>query len=59
VAGGAAERGGQLRIGDVLLEIDGRDVHGLEGELVAGAMLGRAGSTVVLCVDRDGSRMVL
>lgn len=57
-AGGPAERAG-VRVGDSLLEIDGRDVTGLAPSGAAAALRGRVGSKVGLLLRRGAERRTL
>jgi carboxyl-terminal processing protease len=57
-AGGPAERGG-VRVGDGLLEIDGRATAGLDATDAAAALRGEVGSTVTLLVAREDARRTL
>lgn len=48
-----AEKAG-LEPGDKILAIDGEDMTGLDGELVRQKVLGPAGTTIVVTIQRDG-----
>jgi carboxyl-terminal processing protease len=48
-----AEKAG-LQSGDQVIKIDGEDMTGLDGSLVIRKVLGPAGSTVVLTIQREG-----
>ena len=52
--GSPAERA-DLHTGDKIIAIDGKDMTGLDGELVRQKVLGPAGTTVVLTIAREGS----
>ena len=51
--GSPAEEAG-LQPGDEVIEIDGEDMTGLDGSLVIRKVLGPAGSSVVLTIQREG-----
>jgi carboxyl-terminal processing protease len=51
--GSPAEAAGLLP-GDAILRIDGEDMTGLDGNVVISHILGPAGSTVVLTIQREG-----
>ena len=51
--GSPAEEAG-LQPGDEVIKIDGEDMTGLDGSLVIRKVLGPAGSTVVLTIQREG-----
>jgi carboxyl-terminal processing protease len=51
--GSPAEEAGLLP-GDQVIEIDGEDMTGIDGSLVIRKVLGPAGSTVVLTIQREG-----
>jgi carboxyl-terminal processing protease len=51
--GSPAEKAG-LESGDQVIKIDGEDMTGLDGSLVIRKVLGPAGSTVVLTIQREG-----
>ena len=51
--GSPAEEAG-LQPGDEVIEIDGEDMSGLDGSLVIRKVLGPAGSSVVLTIQREG-----
>ncbi len=51
--GSPAEEAGLLP-GDVVIKIDGEDMTGLDGSLVIRKVLGPAGSSVVLTIQREG-----
>lgn len=51
--GSPAEKAG-LRSGDKVIAIDGRDMTGMDGEVVRKQILGPAGTTVTLRVQREG-----
>jgi carboxyl-terminal processing protease len=51
---GPAERAG-VRAGDVLLEVDGAAMEGLDPPGIAARVRGRAGTTVVIVVERPSS----
>ncbi len=53
-----AQRGG-LRAGDVLITVDGRDLHGLTSEQTSNLIRGKAGTSVLLGVNRMGERLEL
>lgn len=53
MSGSPAEKAGLLP-GDQVIKIDGEDMTGLDGTLVIRKVLGPAGSTVVLTVQREG-----
>ncbi|MBR5802815.1 MAG: S41 family peptidase [Bacteroidaceae bacterium] len=53
----AAEAG--LKVGDVILEIDGKDVGGMTTDKVSEMLRGEAGTTFVLKVDRPGEETPL
>ena len=59
-AGGPAERAG-LRLGDLVLTVDGRSARGLVGAELAGFLGENDGSVVTMSVDRPGSagRLIL
>ena len=48
-----AEKAG-LQPGDKIMAIDGEDMTGLDGELVRQKVLGPAGTTITLTIQRDG-----
>jgi len=52
--GSPAEQAG-LQPGDEVIKIDGEDMTGLDGSLVIRKVLGPAGSTVVLTIQREGA----
>ena len=52
--GSPAEEAG-LQPGDEVIKIDGEDMTGLDGSLVIRKVLGPAGSTVVLTIQREGA----
>ncbi len=56
VQGGAAERSGALAVGDVIAEVDGKNVLGLKGPDITQSILGPEGSTVVFKVLRGATR---
>jgi carboxyl-terminal processing protease len=43
-----------LRAGDVILKIDGHDIHGFNTDQSSNLIRGKAGTTVVLSIDRRG-----
>ncbi|MGH2581867.1 MAG: S41 family peptidase [Anaerolineales bacterium] len=51
--GSPAEAAG-LQPGDVVLAVDGRDMTGVDGDVVISYILGPRGSTVVLTIQREG-----
>lgn len=51
--GSPAEEAGLLP-GDAVIKIDGEDMTGLDGSLVIRKVLGPAGSTVILTIQREG-----
>jgi carboxyl-terminal processing protease len=51
--GSPAEKAG-LKPGDIILEVDGEDMTGIDGELVRQRMLGPAGTVVTLTIRREG-----
>lgn len=53
-----AQKGG-LKPRDVLVSADGRDLHGLTSDQASNLIRGRAGTTVVLGVERAGERLSL
>ena len=54
VPGGAAATDGRIQTGDLLLEVDGRSLHGLTQEAAA-ALMGQTGSVVTLKVVHQGA----
>lgn len=48
----AAEAG--LKVGDIILEIDGKDVKGMKTDEVSNMLRGEAGTTFILKVERPG-----
>lgn len=52
--GSPAEKAG-LKNGDQVIAIDGEDMKGIDGELVRQRVIGPAGSTVVLTIQRPGT----
>jgi carboxyl-terminal processing protease len=51
--GSPAEAAG-IKSGDMVLAVDGQDMTGVDGDLVISHILGPAGSTVVLTIQREG-----
>jgi carboxyl-terminal processing protease len=51
--GSPAEAAG-LKAGDVVIAVDGQDMTGIDGNVVISHILGPAGSTVVLTIQREG-----
>jgi carboxyl-terminal processing protease len=54
MVGSPAEKVG-LRSGDLIIAIDGKDMTGIDGELVRQKVLGKAGTKVILTVRRPGT----
>lgn len=51
--GSPAEAAG-IKAGDVVLAVDGQDMTGIDGDVVISHILGPAGTTVVLTIQREG-----
>ena len=48
-----------LRPGDVIIKIDGQDVHGQNSDQTSNLIRGKAGTTVLITVDRGGEHLDL
>lgn len=55
VEGGAADRSDQMRIGDAVLKVDGRDCAGMNNKQVSGLIMGAPGTRVCLLGLREKS----
>jgi carboxyl-terminal processing protease len=53
-----ASRSG-VQVGDIVLRVDGRDLHGLSIDETSNLIRGQAGTTVVISVDRNGAQQDL
>jgi carboxyl-terminal processing protease len=56
--GGTGHKAG-LKAGDKILNIDGRKIEGMNYDYIVNSLLrGKIGSSVLLEIERDGSRMI-
>ena len=56
IKGGPAERAGVLA-GDIIVEIDGRDITGMDLDQAVSFVKGKVGSKVVITVKREGEKI--
>jgi hypothetical protein len=59
VSGGPAERCGRIRVGDILVAVDGRLVAGQTPNGLRPLIVGDAGTTVNLTLSREGSQFTV
>lgn len=59
IKGGPAEKSGQIKVGDTLLEIDGQKVAGESFERVMGLMQNSKGINVVILLQRQGTHELI